>query len=1065
MKKQSPSPLPKQSDEGLQQLRQDLSRVSAASPAQYSSMMQRSPVPHRRSLSTSTPLGDSYHAAAASFPPRGLLAPIKESPSRLLSISPADDVEVQRHSLVEWMKGYSVELTSHQSSIVAAELLMFQIMEGTKELHQPNPLRTAAICCAAEQLTESMPRYATVLRPVLKELFEAIYEPVGATPSQEFVAASLAKLGIGTSEGVRLQKFLARKPFFESLRENEIETARIEQRMHEVSARQGKGHATFSNAISNWQSSYLRCVFVSWRAVVSSGRKNRYLLNGFFRHVNRRDTLQTHFFAWRAFTKDAKLEQLRNQYKEGIDQVVQQEAFSNARYLEADDAREELRLTCIRLKEEEEKLQLQCTQLENLSESSIAAAEGWRSVTIDVVNFMASIRKIISSSHKVSGASHFNKAYELAVRVVLGWAGSIVSHLPQANKLRMGNFLVDVRDGVLLILVLHVVTNGDVSLAVLDRKDIPSRMQVVLDALNTLDIQLFLTLEHLIVSPSADVFFLIFYSIWERFALPPLADGTVCVGYSNGFRNDLTQTRDYLDLMKAFYPSWFEQRNILQHYALYIAAGRSQAGGSTSASVAANEETRIRQELQAQYTITNSFLVPAVFLCSVTLNPTQRFQNDEELLRVNEVIGKHVALVDAMFNFYSYSRNVMSTTVKQRSVASKKTLEVEHTVTGSIREMDAFSFYRFCADCGILKSFEESQASAATAAAASKKKVVRNPGQQQTDVKAKEPIRFSKLQCYEMFSEVVSKFRNNSTSTTAGQLGAGGGAALSLNSPNSPQSPSPSSDVDLASSILASPVAFSALLLHLAVHRYGQPVLPSSMQPAPGSVVLESLINTDVGPRAGAVQELPFLRDLFTEEPQAFLAPWRTLLRKFFVMHASLHNKNAMTLQDWTNAMINVLVTSNSSSSALDDSKNNVPSSALASDAETTLMLQKIFLHVSEMYVKTLGGAEDVPPVSEASPKRLPPTASGVDPAAPGVSANFFVYGEFEVALAAVAVERCPSPFVSIRCKLLEFFAQCESAMNEIVFAPPTSDGASVARGARAPTESGFSSTMSTKSL
>jgi hypothetical protein len=1009
--------LPKTVDDNIQTLRQDLQSVGQRSGQQRTGASQ----------SAQQSVGHSEPPSPGPIPK--LLAPIKSSSSgRLLSIRASDAPDVQRHNLLDWMQGFAVEMSSHQSALVAAELLLHQIMEGTKSLPKPNLLRTAALCCVAEQLCDSMPRFSPVLRPVLKELFDAVYTPVsGSPPSQEYIATSLASLGIGLNEIARLQKFLSRKPFFETLRENEEFSEKVVERMNAVSERQGRGHVTFTNAIANWQASYLRCVFVSWRAVVISNRKNRYLLNGFFRHVNRRDILLTHFFALRMFTKDAKLDRLRQQYQEGIDQVVQQEAVSNAKFLEADDAREELQLVCVRLKENEERLEEEQSQLKVLAENSIVAAEGWRSVSIDVVNFMASLRTILSTARKVTGEKNFSDAYELAVKVLLGWACSIVSHLPQASKVRKGNFLQDVRDGTLLLLVLHVVTNGDVSLAVLDRKDVASRMQVVLDTLNTLDIHLFIQLEDLIVSPSADVFFLIFYFLWDRFALPPLADTHVCVAHSNGYRNDLLETREYLDLMKAFYPAWFEQRSILQHYALFVAAGRSQG---TSASVAANEQNCLRQELFSMYQIPSSLLVPSVFLCSVALNPTQRFQNDEELLRVNDVIGKHIALFDAVFKFYSYDRTLYNTTVNGRkakdsnsSAKKKPPVDVGHVAIGSSREMDIFSFFRLCADCAMLDD-EASQASPAAASAASpKKKPFR--GAQQVDLqKARDPIKFSKIQIHEMFLEVVSKFRNSnngSSSFTPGPtptLGIGFAASSPTVSAEGPLSSNP------ATTTLASPLAFSTLLLHLAVHRYGQPVLPSSMQPAPGSVVLESLINSDIAPRAANKPELPFIRDLFTEEPQQFFAGCRTLLRDVFVHAASQHNKTGMTLGDWIAVMLKIVAPGNIASAGTTATK----------DEKLEDLLRQIFCQVIDIFV-----TDPQAKTAQTQQQQFQAQGSGgsLENGAQIGSflSAFFVYGEFEVAIAALVVHLNPSPFQSIATKLKLRFEIWEDALNEIVFA------------------------------
>jgi hypothetical protein len=224
---------------------------------------------------------------------------------------------------------------------------------------------------------------------------------------------------------------------------------------------------------------------------------------------------------------------------------------------------------------------------------------------------------------------------------------------------------------------------------------------------------------------------------------------------------------------------------------------------------------------------------------------------------------------------------------------------------------------------------------------------------------------------------------------------------------------------------LASPVAFATLLVHLAVHRFGQPVLPSSMQPAPGAILLECLINTDLVPRAAASYELPFIRDLFADEPQKFLASRRFLLQAVFGLHASQKMRSGMSPADWVTVMTKLLQASGhcADSCVTDD----LVGTTLSPTAAT---LRRVFFDVFYLFTPRAAPSSADPAEDAATKTAAVSTNTGPDTGA------FLVYGEFEVALAAVCVEFNPSPFASVASKIVKFFETWDKALHEMVYAP-----------------------------
>jgi hypothetical protein len=715
--------------------------------------------------------------------------------------------------------------------------------------------------------------------------------------------------------------------------------------------------------------------FHAWHGVAVKSRTQNFIMSKYLSSVTRKDRIQTHFYAWRLMVKQQQLGRSREEYGGSIEQLVAQEASTHAKCMEFDDQLQETRLVLTRLKVEKDMHRLEREKLQHIVESSLGQAEGWRRLTSEVISFLGTLKKLLATPKPLIGESNLASLTDMATQTVLGWAGRLLGPLPAAAKVRVTNFGADMKDGTLLLFVLHVLSNGDVDLRVLqDHPDVKARFQIVVDSIKELGITIPLGIDDLF-PPTPEMNFLVLYLLWSHFEAPPVPGGDTSLGLTGGYRDDLDVTTKYVELAKSFYPTWLERRSHLQQYATLVLWTRTKQ--VTPLMLSEYEVSEHEKELAA-FSIQNPLMVPSAFLTSVNMSPSQRFQNEEERGRVNAVLQRHLAILRHVFERYATRRSPLADVI-QSMVTTKKKSKKDSLLAPSppqgddhspqlkptqlLVELDVMGFYRLCADCGILKRVIEGPLPAGA-------KESRDPRQKKAQAQkvqnaqaiATEPKTFSKVAIIDMYNDIALKFPS----------------VASVDDP------------------WASPPIFTALLVHVALMRYGQPILPSSLQPAPAAVLLESFLQKDLIPCSAALpQQNAFITELYhsTEE---FLATSRSMIRELFTSLCA-------PKPEFGAAKVMVL-------------------SEFRAFLTRTVPPKEWELwgtSVDDVFEQTALCL--LPPLS-------PHPTGAVETVSPSVSVGSsngllaLVYGEFEMALAAIAVIRSPSPFMSLQQKLAIFF-------------------------------------------
>ena len=918
---------------------------------------------------------------------------------QLLTIDSGADQRTQRQQLTRWMDSFTRELDLHKNSSVTVELMLRQVMEATRHLPAPNPLRLAVCCVLSDKMVGIMGRYGDILGTLMTELFSAIYQPVGSLPSEEYVADRLMALGINPNSGV--QRYLARKPYFEGFKESVDREDSLRRKTNQLQRSIDRQQSVVNSASKAWQLSVKRCVFRAWRGGVLRERLQLISLNGFLNRARRRDILQTHFYAYRAVVHEQIAERTRLQMNEGVDLIIQKEASASVKAMEIEDRMEETRMVAVRLKEEKEHLISRHKLMEEAYETALFKADEWRKMTINAVNFIGSIREKLSQIKHVWG-SDFASCGELAVRVILGWARSIVTMLPGRAKTKCNNFGSDMRDGTVYICLLHVVTQGEVSLLNLEHKNTLKRMEIVLDALNTLNINLALKPTDL-MSGSTDYAFLLLFSLWSHYALPPTPQEEVGVG--EGHRDDLEATENYLDECRAYYPSWLEQRSVLSRYALYVLVCR--ANQIPAKLLSAQEERELHADLQLM-AVKQTSKIPDVFVALPFMNGPQKAANEEERTRVNEVILKHLSLLRSTFVYYA-SQSIVDDGKKRKKTQPKKKTKEKAPLGG----MDFTGFYRFCCDCRLVsvpreehtgkavhevdksalsrkdaKAMAKAQMKATEEAAAKEgaEAIHTGPGKQ-----------FTKAQCFNIFGEVKCRFNPEL-----------GGTNFASNK----------STIGLDPEAQLAPNEWIAAVLQLAIHRHGAPMVPGSEFPAPGSLALETFVTMDVAPHACVTEGSPFLQEVWSDPVQMVLRKRRRVLMPLYQVFAAMDGDGTMSFHEFFTLMQSCDVLKKYTVLTKDILKDVFIQFGPGGELGNDRTLPKAAKDEDEENAGTTSAAAPQSPRQSPRGNTATPQPEQEDSS---LDLHELVYGEFEIALIAISVYIKPAPYIPLVSKLETF--------------------------------------------
>jgi hypothetical protein len=429
-----------------------------------------------------------------------------------------------------------------------------------------------------------------------------------------------------------------------------------------------------------------------------------------------------------------------------------------------------------------------------------------------------------------------------------------------------------------------VLTKGDVDLRVLQEiPDAKGRLQLVLDAISAppINIVLPLTIED-VFPPTPEMNFLLIYVMWFHFDAPPVPGSGTALGFTGSYRDDLEETMKYLEQTKAFYPSWLEKRHLLQQYAMFVLSSKIK---NLPPQVLTDMEATEREKERSVFSLTATTLVPSAFLTALNLTPSQRFQNEEERDRVNAVIQQHLGAIRHLFEKYASKSSPLAESILAAQEADRRVriqsinalrpprrgqagargaagkgdavapaVVPESMYRDVIVEMDAIGFYRFCCDAGICVRGQVTQPATAAQTAQQRKD---NRKKDVNQILA-EPRNLTKLQILEIYVDTILKWPSTDTSD-----------------------PDPS----------AAPGAFVALLVNLAVHRYGQPLttIQQPTQPSPAGALMEMFIKRDLMSAIGVVESpTAFLQQVFHPSIQeTVLLRRRMVLRALFEMFST----------------------------------------------------------------------------------------------------------------------------------------------------------------------------------
>jgi hypothetical protein len=807
-------------------------------------------------------------------------APLSSTMPQLF-VSAGMPAHEQKWQLSKWASDYDRGVTDGAvSETVACEAMMKQVRQASAHLPSPNLLRVATSTLLLDRVCGAR-REGNLLRELVDELTEAVYMPPATrgAPTALYTAAQLEAIGLdpmGTINDV-----LTRKPFFELYEEvaaREADAQAALERIAYAARRQGR---VLDRCVSAWQVLTRRCVFMAWRGVVVREKQQTDAVSNFVRRYERRDVLQTHLVAWRVATIGAISQRQRAQLSVGVDQVAHREAVAHNRVEELEDQLTELSFVASRLREEKLAFGADEAKMVKALDNTLYKAEQWRTVAVHGLDFYGGMRHSLVEVKSISGGG-FQHAADLATRVVLDWVAGHVRRVPQGAKVRLASFGHDMRDGAVYVMLLHSITKdhpaSTVSLDNLGHRDIRRRMDVVLDAVQSFNIYTSCTASEL-VAGSAEVHFLLLFSLWWHFATPPVAAAATCAGGERNmtFRDDLAATQDYFTACKAFYPEWLANRAMLLEYALYVMASRAR--GVAAKMHATDELKQIARDMGA-FELTGVSRLPDVFLDFGFMTVHHKALNEDERGAVNRVVEKHLTLLRSVYLFYSKTDGGDGGGKGEKAARKPKHEKYD--------PMSFVGFYRFCEECRFVAAQTVDEAGpveldAAETAAAPK------------DANA---MQLNKATCYQIFMECVRKFADDKKKPA---LLASTEESAVLSSASVAVSPSAATTVAGAkkSVLLAAaltPAGWIAATLRIAVARYGTPLVAGRQVPAAGADSLDTMVCKDIAPFACASQSTPFQQEAWSTRVQDLLQKRRKLLMAFFEHFAGMDGDGTMSM-------------------------------------------------------------------------------------------------------------------------------------------------------------------------
>lgn len=851
---------------------------------------------------------------------------------------------------------------------------------------------------------------ATLFHELLLSVYGGTETGGGATL---LVAAALHRLGIEPMTGI--EKYLARRPLFEVNAQLQHQVVQMQQRVEHMRSSMGQRTTVVVHCAEKWAGSFAAIVFRTWKGLaIASQLRIRGMTNLLYR-VQRRDMLLTHFYAWRCAAVVSDAERAQRRLMDGVDHIVEREAITNVQVVEFADKLDELKLTVARLKTEKMAHSHAEIQLKDLAERSNARSLAWRELTKASLALVADIGAKLTQSSPIATQVALQDTSELAASVLLPWAKSVVltlvptkpegkkSQQPQlspdaqaaaaaasASTKRLENFGSHLKDMTVFLLLTHVITGGQLDLALLQNPEPARRAAVIMEALQSSGDYRFPFRAEDLASGSTDINFLFLYFLWCKAYVPCRQRTPGASLKSDGgasFKEEADAAKADLEEHREQYPQWIEQRATLWEYAAFILS--CKAKGQTVRVAVSEDEKRLEKDAQI-FTLKRSQGLPEVFLEFQYLTVPQKVSNEEERDRVNATVMRHAKLLRDAFVFYAGKAAPLKAKGGNTKSGGASTGAAKVTEVALGEDLDFVGFYRLCSDCGLVHDGKTRQLQQAANVSGGGKNALRTSGDlnSSSDIPTPaiaEPTLLTKGEVFKIFASVNNRPLNAPAPAAAAAAGAGGAAKGVVQT-------------------RFNPLEFVAALILVAVRRYGPKVATKASTSAmPASKWLEALLACDIARGfvgASTANQTSFERELFAPGVQGALQRRRRWLVPFFEHFAGLDGDGTMQLGELEEAMAAIDLGTTVSNALVHQTFADVTGTTLEA--------------VGDAAVISVGQADD-------DDGEAPSDDGGDEDPTEAEPEPSLVYGEFEKLLAALSVFKSASPFVSLDVKINTF--------------------------------------------
>eukprot|EP00759_Apiculatamorpha_spiralis_P000374 PhF_6_TR10074/c0_g1_i1/m.15637 len=595
-----------------------------------------------------------------------------------------------KHIVNEWVSAYSEELMSHEAITSGVQLVLAQIRTTTEFLGTPNALRGAVVFMLMDKVVATMGRYNPVMQTLLQEMRTMVYirKTPGAHVTSSIVNAPTA-----------LGHYLEHSTYFEQYLNMQSQYEEFQRMANMVKRTLENKLVVMDRAVKKWQVMLVSRHFSCWRNTAKRSKFRQCAIKTFTQRANRKDLLQTTFYAWRLVCANLKVDVERTQLTENMDFILQKEATTSSRLAETEDKLEEARAQLLRLKEEVESLRDENAHLRVLSQSHEYRVVQWRNVTVAYVQYVLLLSETVTKpppSATPNAAAVLSpeeiavNTYTLVEQTLLTWLFNVLTEhgLQKALRRRVSNFTTDLKDGAAYILLLHCVTEGALSLQHLEHNDFHRRAEVLLEKVTSLGMDCGITPEDL-VSGIPDYHILLMYTLWSQYFIPPEIvkfETSAMESINNAtsqcsFIDDVREFDKKLTSVKSSHQAWLTARNIIGRYVHSLLLTRSR--GNPTKIVTKQEQKEMQVDMKNFTTLAMEKL-PEVFplmpLANPEANSAREAENNAELMTTQAVLLRNYTHLRRVYKYYA----TLGVT-KPRPLA-----------------MDVVQFHRLCLDTKII---------------------------------------------------------------------------------------------------------------------------------------------------------------------------------------------------------------------------------------------------------------------------------------------------------------------------------------------------------------------------